>query len=90
MSQLNDIIAMAENITLYRGGDATTYFSGDDGFAEIIKGWNTLCDCTREMPAFGVSLNDETVAAMKKGIWVEFAFDKQYSHNDLKFEKLLV
>lgn len=42
------------------------------------------------MPAFGVSLNDITVQAMQRGVWVEFRFSEELTINELPFSRLLV
>jgi len=55
----------------------------DDIFSELLK------DC-RPMPAFGVSIHDKTMEAIKEGIWIRFVFDETLSVNDLPFDELLI
>ena len=55
----------------------------DSLFAELIK------DC-RPMPAYGVSLHDETIKAMQEGVWVRFEFDQTLTVNELPFDELLI
>ena len=43
-----------------------------------------------EMPAYGVSLNDETTKAMKSGVWAEFSFGRELSSGGMPYEKLLI
>ena len=88
--ELNDIIASSESINVYNNGEMTVYGQEETPFNQIIEGWTALCENAREMPAFGVSLNNETIEARSVGLWVEFVFDREYSHSNMTFEKLLV
>ena len=87
---LNDIIASSESINVYINGEVTVYKQEEMQFNQIVEGWMLLTENSREMPAFGVSLNGETLVARNSGIWVEFVFDRQYNHNGMSFEKLLI
>lgn len=88
--ELNEIIASSESINVYNDGKVSVYRQNETPYNEIVEGWTSLCANAREMPAFGVSLNNETIEARKAGLWVEFAFDKQHTHSSMTFEKLLV
>lgn len=88
--ELCDIVNVSESIIIYNNGEITEYGKNDLPYNQIVEGWKELTKTAREMPAFGVSLDNETVEAMKAGLWVEFVFDKQYSHSAMTFEKLLV
>ena len=90
VTELNDIIASSESINVYDDGRMTTYRQNETPYNQIVEGWKDLTENAREMPAFGVSLNNETMQAMKVGLWVEFVFDKEYNHSSMTFEKLLV
>ncbi len=56
-------------------------------FDEIFS--SLLEDC-RPMPAYGVSLHDETMKAIQEGIWIRFVFDETLSVNELPFDELLI
>ena len=84
-----DITEEVQKITVYNNGEAKEYSRGDE-FNLIINGWCDLLEGAREMPAFGVSLNEETLAARNSGVWVEYGFDKTLTHNGMSFSKLLV
>ena len=43
-----------------------------------------------DMPALGVSLDNETRRELKKGVWLEFSFKDKQIFNELQFEKLLL
>lgn len=88
--EINDIFTEAEKINLYNYGDSTTYLVGQKPYEEIMLSWNELLSGSHEMPAYGVSLNRETVKRLNEGLWVEFDFGKQTEYNGMPFEKLLV
>lgn len=88
--EIKDIFTETEKINIYKDGNATTYIASDKPYEEILTGWNSLLDGSHEMPAYGVSLDKETVKAMKNGLWVEFDFGKLTEYNGMPFEKLLV
>ena len=87
---LNDIITSAESINVYNNGEVTVYRQDEEQYNQIVDGWIILTENSREMPAFGVSLNNETLEARKSGLWVEFVFVKRYEHHGMPFEKLLI
>ena len=43
-----------------------------------------------DMPALGVSLDNETRRELKQGVWLEFSFKDKQIFNELPFEKLLL
>ena len=90
VSELNEIVESSESINVYNDGEVAVYRQGELPYKQIVESWTVLCENAHEMPAFGVSLNNETIKAKEIGLWVEFVFDKQYSHNNMSFEKLLV
>ena len=88
--ELKDIAALAESINVYNNGEITIYGQNEEPYNQIVEGWTVLCKNAHEMPAFGVSLNNETIEARNVGLWVEFVFDETKSHNNMMFEKLLI
>ena len=84
-----DIKDEVKKITVYNDGDKSEYSEGGE-FELILKGWCDMLSGSREMPAFGVSLNDDTLAARDNGVWVEYDFDKVLRHGGMSFERLLV
>lgn len=88
--ELNNIVASSESINVYNNGEVTVYRQNEEPYNQIVEGWMSLCKNAHEMPAFGVSLNNETIEARNVGLWVEFDFSKQYTHSNMTFEKLLV
>lgn len=88
--ELQQVFSQAEEIAVYEDGEVSLYSAGGDGFRQIMAEWSALLDGSVTMPAFGVSINEFTVNAMKSGIWVEFAFSSQQKSEGMEFEKLLV
>lgn len=80
----------AEKINVYNDGAVISYCAGSDEFVKTMSGWNELLNGARQMPAFGVSLNGDTVQAMKSGLWVEFEFSEKKECCEMPYEKLLV
>ncbi len=85
-----NVFGNAERINVYRDGNVAVYNCNEDKFGEIVAEWNAMCSDAHDMPAYGVSLNGETVRAMQRGLWIEFDFGKTVIHNEMPFEKLLV
>lgn len=81
-----ELIQNIEYVNVWVDGSQNTHINHD----EILNEFEFLFQNSREMPAFGVALHDDTLVAMESGVWVELGFDKQYSHNDMPFEKLLI
>ena len=88
--KLNDIIATSDSINVYNNGTAAVCAKDTQPYIKVLEGWMKLTENVYEMPAFGVSLNDETIKVRDEGLWVEFVFDKHQIHNKMTFEKLLI
>ena len=55
----------------------------DELFCEMMQG-------SYPMPAYGVSLHNETIKALQKGVWVRFVFEEMQEENGLPFDELLI
>lgn len=88
--ELEKITDYAKQIVVYRDGEECIYLPENERFSRICAKFNDMIDGAHRMPAFGVSLNYETVKEMKKGLWVEFVFNQTYSVEEMPFEKLLI
>ena len=87
---LDKAVDYAKRVSLYNEGAVSALESGSEPFEKIVYEWKAMISGAHEMPAFGVSLNNETLKALKKGLWVEFAFDCVYGSNGMPYEKLLI
>ena len=90
MREIINVFDKAERIKVFSEGEATTYNCGTDEYKGITECWYEMIANAYEMPAFGVSLNNETVKALKSGRWIEFDFGKRLEINGMPFEKLLI
>lgn len=88
--ELNEVFDYAKEINIYYNGIKTFYRVGDDNFSKILTSWNSMLVGGHTMPAFGVSLNSQTIEGMQRGLWIEFKFEKQFEVNELPFKKLLI
>ena len=77
------------NIVVYHNGNKHLFFKGDDKFEKIYKSLIETTNLSHDMPAFGVSLHDETNNELKTGTWVELVFEFENSFNDMPFDTLL-
>ena len=76
--QLEKITDYATGINVYIDGETSVYPLGCERFNEICAEWNAMLNVAHIMPAFGVILHNETVNQIRKGVWAEFEFDRQY------------
>ena len=88
--QLNETFCKCKKVNVYKDGDVSAYFKGDSVCDNIIEVFSCIIDGAHEMPAYGVSLNNETLTELSNVIWLDFIFDKLYESNGLTFEKLLI
>lgn len=80
----------AESVNIYNEGQIITYYMGDVPFDDILSAWKLMIKPAHEMPAFGVSLNNQTKEAIKSGLWIEFVFNRILESNGMPYEKLLI
>lgn len=77
-------------IEIYDDGSTVKLLPAQMGFKLVVNGFLSMLAGARQMPAFGVSLDGETRAAMNKGLWVEFDFGQKLYYSEMPFKKLLV
>ena len=51
---------------------------------------NKMLKDSRVMPAFGVSIHNETINAMQKGVWLRLSYDETKWVNGMNFDTLLI
>lgn len=62
----------------------------EDEVSSFDKLFTEILENCRPMPAYGVSLHDETIKAVNKGVWIRYEFDKTLEVNGLPFDELLI
>ncbi len=88
-NDINEIINRAESITIFKGGKQTKIEKNNSQFLKIL---NNITNCfldSRIMPAFGVSLHEETLKELKMDSWIKLNFNKTEILNELPFQALL-
>ena len=87
---VQEIFDEVQQIEIHKNGSTEIILPAQMGFKLVINGFKNLLSDARQMPAFGVSLDSDTRAAMGEGLWVEFDFGKKLWYSQMSFEKLLV
>ena len=88
--ELSEFFSKAEQIRVWEEGEAKEFSHGSELFQGILYKWNEMIKDSFQMPAFGVSIDKLTREEMKKGLWVEFLFNKDEECNGMPFSKLLI
>ncbi len=78
------------NIAVYNNGGKSLYFKGDDKFEKLLSSLKITTNNAHDMPAYGVSLNDEVVSAKESGLWIELIFECEQVFNEMPFDCLLI
>ena len=87
---LINYFSYADSIIIYKNGEAEEFNNQTEEFNLLLDSFLNICKDHHEMPALGVSLHNETIEALNNGIWIEFRFNKIYTHNDMPFSRLLI
>ena len=90
MREIFEVFDKAECINVYTNGEVKSYRCGTTEFNGIMECWNEMLEGAYDMPAFGVSLHNETLEVMRIGRWIEFEFDQKKKYNGMTFERLLI
>lgn len=88
--ELDQAFYNAESVNVYNEGELCSFDKEKEQYKKILDGFLSLIEGAHEMPAYGVSLNRETLRELENGLWLEFVFNEQYQSNGLPFEKLLI
>ena len=84
INEINEVIVKVDSVDVIINGERNSCdLAIKNVILDMMKG-------SHEMPAFGVSLHNETLSAMNDGVWVELKYNKTYTHNDMPFDALLI
>ena len=81
--------SLSVQIAVYENGEKVVYEKGSKEYFEILYAVNEMTTDAHELPAFGVSLDNETREAIEQGVWLEFVFAETQCHNEMPFDSLL-
>ena len=85
MKNLEEILLSSDEAISIINGEKQTLLL--DELEPVIQ---TMLNGHYEMPAFGVSIDNETRKAMKTGVWLELIYNQSHEYNEMPFEKLLI
>ena len=85
--KINDVLKNAAAIEIYKNGVKTKLTKRHEIEPYLNKILSAF-EGARIMPAFGVSLDAETKAAMQQGDWVELKFNQTETINEMPFNSL--
>lgn len=88
--EIQQVFTESEKINVYNDGTKKSFSRQSAEYGKIFDCWQDTISLSRQMPAFGVSLNDDTVQAMKRGVWLEFEFAETKCVSEMCFDKILV
>ena len=89
MNSITNFLKEAKSITVSKNDEEFAYLKGDDKFEELLSSINQVAKGAHDMPAYGVSLDNDTKSAKQKGMWIELQFDKTQTFNEMPFDALL-
>ena len=88
-NSLMDCLNFVESFEVINNGYVEKVCKKEEKFNVILNKVKDLFCESRLMPAFGVSLHNETLNEMKNGNWLQINFNKEQIKNGLNFSSLL-
>ena len=85
---LHQYFEISNSVAIYNKGEEYTLNSNERKM--IMASMEKMLSNSHEMPAFGVSLDNETRSELKNGVWVEFNYPSTQKYNDMSFDSLLI
>lgn len=89
-NNLEEVFADSYQIDLLINNEKYEYDNNDQEYYKILVLFDEMLTGSRQVPALGVSLDNETRKAIKNGVWLEFNYDITRYNNDLPFDSLLI
>ena len=88
-NSLVDIIDHIESFEVFENGNIRLINNKQEDFLKMKSNLKDLFSSSRLMPAFGVSLHDETLNEIKKDSWLKINFESIVEKSGLPFSSLL-
>ena len=88
-NSLVDILNCVESFEIFNQGNCERVVENSGEFNKILNGVKDVFCSAILMPAFGVSLHNETLNEREKGVWLQINFSEELTKNGLNFNSLL-
>ena len=88
-NSLVDIVNKIQSLEVFKNGNIKLVENNEESFLQIKDNLKDLFSSSRLMPAFGVSLHNDTLNEIKKGIWLKINFDSKIEKSGLPFNSLI-
>ena len=88
-NSLVDIVEKIESFKVFENGQIRMIRQQDEFFYKVKSNIKALFIQSRLMPAFGVSLHNETIQELKKDCWLKINFKHKIEKSGLPFSSLL-
>ena len=88
-NSLCDYFEFIESFQIFENGKDKLILKTNEEFKQIEEQLRILFTNSRLMPAFGVSLHNETLNEIKSNCWLQVNFNKEIVKNGLPFNALL-
>ncbi len=89
-NEIANCLDFVENYTIHLNGKIKKIDKNNKDFQDLTQNLENLFLNARVMPAFGVSLHDDTLLALETDTWLEINFENEQKINDLPFSSLLI
>lgn len=90
VNSICNFFTKASKIVTYTNIGKTEYTKGNDKFEALLLALENITNDSHDMPAYGVSLDNEVINATKKGTWIELVFDTTQKYKEMPFDALLI
>ena len=84
-----ECLQYVESFNLYKSGKKEIILNSNKNFDSIFENIKNIFAQARLMPAFGVSLHNDTLEELQSNTWLEINFSSEQVVNDLNFTALL-
>ena len=88
--RIQDVFKESCCIEVIIDNSSKEYKKQSQEYNKILDELQNMIDGSRQMPAFGVSLDNETKQAIKSGVWIKFCFDFVGYNSEMPFDTLLI
>ena len=88
-NSLHNCLKFVENFEIFNAGKGKKIDETDIRFNRIFQNLENVFKNSFLLPAFGVSLHQETLNERENGVWLQINFKKEQTKNGLNFNSLL-